>query len=207
MLLHPGRLLQQAMLVMYTFSRYGCLSDKRFWLLLCCVLVVTSVEAQLSIATGPSLATEPSFARELAPLERQQVEKHVYADGQGLPVGSGTAVQGQKLYAGLCASCHGSRGQGGSALELVGDRALLNSEFPDRGIAVYWPYAPTLYEYVRRSMPPDKPYSLNADEYYSLVAFLLQINGLLTDVEISVDKEFLSRLEMPNKNGFKTSDR
>ncbi len=164
-------------------------------MLLCYLLVASAVEAQSSLA------------RELAPLERLQVENHIYADGQGLPVGSGTAQQGLTLYANLCASCHGNRGQGGSALELVGDRALLDSEFPDRGIAVYWPYAPTLYEYVRRSMPPDKPYSLSVDEVYSVVAFLLQINGLLADAEITVDKKFLSRLEMPNKNGFITSDR
>lgn len=145
---------------------------------------------------------EISLARVLSNAERLQLQKHVYADGQGLPDGNGTALLGEDIYANSCAACHGSRGQGGSALELVGDRSLLNTEFPDRGVAVYWPYAPTLYEYIRRSMPPDKPYSLDPGQAYSVVAFILKLNGLVSDND-TVDKEFLSNLRMPNRNGFR----
>ena len=125
----------------------------------------------------------------------------VFADGTGLPPGSGTARDGAVLYAALCASCHGVSGEGGRALELVGDRSLLSSDYPDRGIAVFWPYAPPLYDYVRRSMPPDAPYSLGADEAYAVVARVLELNGLV-DADARVDAAFLGALRMPNREGF-----
>ncbi len=86
-------------------------------------------------------------------------------------------------------------------MELVGDRTLLATEFPDRGIAVYWPYAPTLFEYINRAMPPDKPYSLSADELYSVIARLLELNGLINPGQ-SVNAEMLSSLKMPNQDNF-----
>ena len=88
-------------------------------------------------------------------------------------------------------------------MELVGDRSLLASEFPDRGIAVYWPYAPTLFEYIQRAMPPNKPYSLNNDELYSVIARLLEMNGLI-DTDQKVDAALLSSLQMPNRNNFRS---
>jgi len=88
-------------------------------------------------------------------------------------------------------------------MELVGDRSLLASEYPDRGIAVYWPYAPTLFEYIQRAMPPDKPYSLTANETYSVIARLLELNGLI-DSDQQVNSAVLSTLQMPNKNNFRS---
>ncbi len=129
--------------------------------------------------------------------------RHVQADGSGLPAGQGNASVGAMLYAQQCASCHGNRGQGGKALELVGDRSLLATEFPDRGIAVFWPNAPTLYEYVYRSMPPDNPASFSADQLYAILAYVLELNGLLAPGG-SLDAATLSAIEMPNSDGFRT---
>jgi len=145
----------------------------------------------------------PGFGRPASAAELGGMPAHVFADGRGLPPGSGDAGQGKQLYASRCAGCHGSAGQGGSALELVGDRSLLATEFPDRGIAVYWPYAPTLFEYIKRSMPPDKPYSLGDAEVYSVVAHLLELNGLIAPGE-RVDAALLSSLAMPNRDNFRS---
>jgi len=160
-------------------------------LLVCLLLSVTPVWAD----------NESGFGRPLSNDEVASIPKHVFADGTGLPEGEGDSDQGKQLYTQHCADCHGSVGQGGRAVELVGDRALLATDIPDKGIAVYWPYAPTLFEYVRRAMPPDKPYSLTVNEVYATVAYLLELNGL-AEPDVSVDAEFLSNLKMPNLDGF-----
>jgi cytochrome c len=162
-------------------------------------LLVAFFQSQSAVAANsiPGLGRVPDDA-ELATLT-----KHVFADGHGLPQGSGDTEQGEEIYASLCAGCHGSEGQGASAMELVGDRSLLKTEYPDRGIAVYWPYAPTLFEYIKRAMPPDKPYSLSDDELYSVIARLLELNNLI-DSGQRVDAAVLSSLPMPNKDNFRS---
>lgn len=143
------------------------------------------------------------------PLSKQAIAdlpRHVFADGEGLPPGQGTSKQGAELYAQQCAGCHGSVGQGGKAVELVGDRSLLTSDYPDKGIAVYWPYAPTLFEYIYRSMPPDKPASLSAEQLYSVIAHLLVLNDLLVESS-ALDARSLADIKMPNESGFRTIGR
>lgn len=157
----------------------------------------------IALATHVRAEGEFGFGRELTEAEVASLPAHVFADGTGLPEGRGDAQQGKQLYAQHCADCHGSVGQGGRAVELVGDRELLATDIPDKGIAVYWPYAPTLFEYVRRAMPPDNPYSLSVDEVYSVVAHLLELNGLAQPGEV-VDAAYLSNLDMPNRDGFRS---
>ena len=147
----------------------------------------------------------PGLGRMMTEAELARLPQHVFADGRGLPPGTGSADRGEKIYASLCAGCHGSAGQGGSAMELVGDRALLATEYPDRGIAVYWPYAPTLFEYIKRAMPPDRPYSLSDDEVYSVIARVLELNGLI-EAGQQVDAALLSTLRMPNRNNFRNGN-
>jgi len=168
--------------------------------LVCYLLAVLGL---LLLATYTWANNESGFGRELSEDEVAGLPAHVFADGTGLPDGEGNTEQGKQLYAQHCADCHGSVGQGGRALELVGDRELLATDIPDKGIAVYWPYAPTLFEYVRRAMPPDKPYSLDVNEVYAIVAHLLELNGLVEN-GVSVDAEYLSNLEMPNRTGFRS---
>lgn len=152
---------------------------------------------------APQAAPESlaSFGKTPDPKWLETQPSTVFADGSGLPVGSGTPEQGANIYSEQCAGCHGANGEGGSALELVGDRALLTTEYPDRGIAVYWPYAPPLFSYVQRAMPPDNPFSLSNDETYAVVAQLLRLNNLVAAEQI-VDARFLSELVMPNRDGF-----
>jgi len=173
----------------FNMSRAGALA------VFCSALLLALANHARAGESGPAFG-RPASATELAALP-----VHVFAEGCGLPPGSGDAVQGKVLYESQCADCHGSAGQGGSAMELVGDRSLLATEFPDRGIAVYWPYAPPLFEYIKRAMPPDKPYSLGDEEVYSVVAYLLELNELIAPGQ-RVDAALLSKLQMPNRNNF-----
>ena len=171
---------------------------------LCCLLFVTLVRADDATDAWISGNWQgPKLGQPLSQADINHLPRHVFADGRGLPAGEGNAREGGALYTQLCASCHGSRGQGGKALELVGDRSLLATEFPDRGIAVYWPNAPTLFEYVYRSMPPEKPASLGASQLYAILAHGLELNGLLAPGS-SLDAALLSAIEMPNRKGFRT---
>lgn len=96
-----------------------------------------------------------------------------------------------------------SAGQGAKALELVGDRSLLATAYPDRGIAVYWPHAPTLFEYIDRSMPPEAPGEFSENELYALIAYVLHLNELI-DENFVLTRYSLSDVEMPNREGFVT---
>lgn len=141
------------------------------------------------------------LGRSLSEQEVKTLSQHVFPDGTGLPAGSGNTVRGTELYSEHCAGCHGTEGQGGAAMELVGDRSLLATGYPDKGIAVYWPWAPTLFEYIRRSMPPEAPYSLSTDETYAIVARLLELNDLVVSGQ-RIDAAVLAAIEMPNRDGF-----
>ncbi|MEE9321026.1 MAG: c-type cytochrome [Granulosicoccus sp.] len=178
------------------------------------VLILASVAA-----TIPAMAEDPSatisghnkidpddtaaLARVLSDTELSALPAIIMEDGTGLPGGQGNAERGEEIYNSTCVACHGPEGQGGTALELVGDRSLLATEFPDRGIAVYWPYAPPLFGYIRRAMPPDKPWSLEVDDVYSVIAYILEVSELADPGQI-VDAAFLSSLEMPNRDGFRS---
>ena len=125
----------------------------------------------------------------------------VRPDGVGLPPGRGTAGEGAPLYRRRCASCHGPAGEGGTANQLV-------STGDDRGITIgsYWPYATTVFDYVRRAMPTNAPGSLSDPEVYALTAWLLARNGLIGEAdEMSADT--LPRVVMPARERFVPDDR
>lgn len=145
----------------------------------------------------------PQLGRQLEAVEIASISTHIFADGKGLPTGQGNSAQGKLIYAERCAGCHGDRGEGGSAMELVGERSSLTSDYPDRGIAVYWPFAPALFEYIKRAMPPENPYSLRDEELYSVIAWLLELNGLIKTGQ-RVDATLLAGLRMPNRDGFRS---
>jgi len=143
---------------------------------------------------GPKLG-QPLSAQELTGLDI-----HVFPDGNGLPPGRGTAREGKAIYNAQCAGCHGIKGSGGSAGELAGGSAL-NSAHPDQTIGNYWPFATTIFDFVRRSMPLNAPRSLSDDQVYAVTAYLLQINGLL-DEDAVLDPKSLPAIRMPNREGF-----
>lgn len=122
-------------------------------------------------------------------------------DGRGLAEGSGTAAEGRALYASKCAACHGETGVEGPRDRLVGGRGTLATPMPVKTIGSYWPYAPTLFDYINRAMPFTAPGTLRPDEVYSLVAFLLRENGVIP-ADVVIDKTTLPAIRMPNRDGF-----
>lgn len=140
--------------------------------------------------------------------EVQQFDITVFPDGRNLPAGSGTVAQGQALYAQRCAACHGAKGIEGPAARLAGSdgwiawndlgRPLRILKYPllVQSVGARWPYATSLFDYLRRAMPQQAPKSLNDDEVYALTAYLLWLNGLVGAGAL-MDRHTLPRVVMP----------
>ena len=127
-------------------------------------------------------------------------------DGQGLPPGHGSVAVGEPLFASLCAACHGDFGEGIPPYPaLTGGRGTLDTNAPVRSVGSFWPYAPTLYDYIRRAMPFRSPGSLDDDQVYSLVAYVLYLNDLLGK-DATLDAKSLGAIRMPNRDGFVSPD-
>jgi len=124
----------------------------------------------------------------------------IYPDGRGLPAGAGTARSGQLVYTDRCAACHGAAGEGGTGGHLVG-RGPLDDADPDQAVGNYWPYATTLFDFIRRAMPMDKPGVLSANEVYAVSAYVLYLNQLV-GLDQTLDAATLARVRMPNRDGF-----
>lgn len=143
----------------------------------------------------------PGLGRPLLIDDIAEISIHAFPDGSGLPQGRGTAAEGREIYQRQCAACHGPNGIGGSAEELAGAKNALTDDPPDKTIGTYWPYATTLFDYIRRSMPLNAPRSLTADQVYALTAYLLFLNGIIEQDRV-LDASALSKIRMPNRNGF-----
>lgn len=150
---------------------------------------------------GESQATGPHLGRAASQDIIRRMDITVMADGIGLPGGSGSVPEGRITYEAQCASCHGPAGEGGLAPRLTGGVGSLRSAKPVKTVASYWPYAPTLFDYIRRAMPLTAPQSLNDWEIYGLVAYLLSIDGIVAP-NARLDGPGLSQIRMPNRNGF-----
>lgn len=134
--------------------------------------------------------------------ELQQENITVLPDGTGLPPGQGTAAQGETVYRSRCAACHGADGEkAGAGPQLVGGSGTLTSANPVKTIGSYWPYATTIWDYIHRAMPYDRPGSLTADEIYSLTAYLLYRNHIVERDQV-ISEKTLPQVRMPNHDGF-----
>lgn len=122
-------------------------------------------------------------------------------DGRKLPPGRGSVAQGKALFEAQCAGCHGARGEGGIGDRLAGGQGSLATPKPVKTVGSFWPYAPTLYDYIYRAMPMNAPQSLKPDEVYALVAYVLNLNGLVRDDAV-MDAATLPAVTMPNRDGF-----
>lgn len=128
-------------------------------------------------------------------------------DGMGLPAGGATAEDGEMLYEDLCASCHGSFGEGvGRYPVLAGGEGTLTEPRPEKTVGSFWPYASTLWDYIHRAMPFRAPESLDDQEVYAITAYVLYLNDLV-DYEFELTQDNLALIEMPNKDGFFFDDR
>jgi S-disulfanyl-L-cysteine oxidoreductase SoxD len=126
-------------------------------------------------------------------------------DGRGLPPGSGSVLEGKSVYQQQCASCHGENLQGGTGDRLIGGRgSLVNGDPkkpPVKTVESYWPYATTLFDYVKRAMPLTAPDSLTNDQVYAVTAYILEQAKIVTEDAI-MNAQTLPKVLMPNRDGF-----
>ena len=122
-------------------------------------------------------------------------------NGENLPPGSGTVSHGREVFAQQCAACHGEKGEGGVGDRLVGGQGTVATPKPIKTVGSYWPYAPTLFDYIRRAMPQSAPQSLSNEDVYAVSAYILNMNGLLP-ADATLDARTLSAIKMPNRNMF-----
>ena len=129
------------------------------------------------------------------------------SDGQGLPPGRGTVAEGRAVYAAKCVSCHGPDAKGGPVYgTMVGGIGSFTTNARVLTPGSMYPYAPILFDYIRRAMPMDRPQTLSADEVYAVSAYLLNLNGLVP-ADAVMDAARLAQVQMPNRNGFMLDDR
>ncbi|MDR7523728.1 MAG: cytochrome c [Armatimonadota bacterium] len=177
--------------------------------------LVGLVAGSIALMTTAGLAQEPQVGRPRAGFGRPITEQAIApwnidirtSDGAGLPPGRGSVAEGQKVYEAKCIACHGEKAQGGSMYgTMVGG---INSFMTDRRILTpgsMYPYAPILFDYIRRTMPMDRPGSLTSDEIYAVSAYILFLNGLIPETAV-MDAQSLPLVRMPNRDGFVLDDR
>jgi mono/diheme cytochrome c family protein len=164
----------------------------------------TLLAAGLALAAGcgAALAESPDLGKAASPEELASWDISIGPDGAGLPAGSGTPQQGEQVYLAKCLACHGEKGAGKPNDQLVGGQGSLQpGQAPVKTIGSFWPYATTVFDYVRRAMPLNEPKSLTDDEVYAVVAYILQLNGVV-GANDTIDARTLSAVRMPNRDGF-----
>ena len=165
---------------------------------------VTAVVIVLLALAGhtSSVAQEtPNLGRPATPAEIAGWDISIPPDGTGLPPGNGTPEQGAVVYTQKCQSCHGEKGAGKPNDQLVGGQGTLTSKSPVRTIGSYWPYATTVFDYVRRAMPYTESKSLTNEEVYAVTAYLLHLNGIIGAQDV-MNAQTLPQVKMPNRDNF-----
>lgn len=151
-----------------------------------------------------AMAQGPKFRLGRTPGEQEvkAIDISVHADGRGLPAGSGTAAAGKDVYTRRCGKCHGNEGQGGEeGAALVGGKGTLATPKPLKTVGSFWPHATTLFDYVRRAMPFDRPGTLTDEQVYQVTAHVLFLNGIVGEND-AIDAKTLAQVKMPNREGF-----
>ncbi len=147
-------------------------------------------------------AQAPQFGQPIAPADIAPWDISIGPDGAGLPPGRGTAMQGEAIYAAKCQACHGEKGTGKPNDPLVGGMGTLAPDkVPMKTVGSYWPYATTLFDYIRRSMPFQESQSLTSEEVYAVSAYILNLNGIIGANDV-LDAQSLPKVRMPNQDGF-----
>src|SRR5208282_107376 len=155
-----------------------------------------------TLAAGVVRAAEPyGIGRPATPQEIAGWDIGVSPSGAGLPSGRGGVRRGEAVYAEKCASCHGAYGEGKPMDQLVGGFGTVFDMKPHKTVGSFWPYATTLFDYVRRAMPLNAPQSLTSDEVYAVSAYVLFLNGIVPQ-GTTLDADNLAKIAMPNRGGF-----
>jgi mono/diheme cytochrome c family protein len=158
--------------------------------------------AVLLVLSSAALAEGPGLGRLATSDEIASWDISIGPDGIGLPPGRGTPTQGETVYAEKCVACHGEKGAGKPNDQLVGGQGSLSGDrAPVKTVGSFWPYATTLFDYIRRAMPLNASKSLSNDEVYAVSAYILQLNGIIGEAD-AMDAQTLPQVQMPNRNGF-----
>jgi S-disulfanyl-L-cysteine oxidoreductase SoxD len=156
----------------------------------------------LGLFSSVALAQSPNLGKVITPEEVAPWDISVSPDGAGLPPGSGTPKQGEAVYASKCLACHGEKGAGKPNDALVGGIGSLAGDKPAlKTVGSFWPYATTIFDYVRRSMPYNESKTLTNDELYAVAAYILQLNGIIGEND-TMNAQTLPKVRMPNRDGF-----
>ena len=162
--------------------------------------------AGLALTGSCAAQTHYGFGRPATQAQVAAWDIDVAPDGKNLPVGSGSVAHGRDVYAANCAACHGPKGEGGIADKLAGGQGTLATPAPVKTVGSYWPYATTLFDYIRRAMPLTAPQSLSNGDVYAVSGFVLFLNGLVAENAV-IDARTLTALRMPNRDGFVSDPR
>ena len=164
-----------------------------------CNAIVLAVLA----ASVPLAARSPTFGvgRPATTEEIRDLGVAIAPDGGGLPEGSGTVAAGRDVFVAQCARCHGPKGEGDVGPALAGGQGTLRTARPLKTVGSYWPYATTLWDYINRAMPFDKPGLLKPSEVYAVAGYILNLNGIIGDADV-MDSKSLPKVKMPNRDGF-----
>ena len=154
------------------------------------------------------LADKPRFGKAISEADVAAWNIDVRtSDGLGLPAGRGSVAEGKQVYDAKCLVCHGPDAKGGTVYgAMVGGIGSMTKSPRVLTPGSMYPYAPILFDYIRRAMPMDRPQTLSANETYALTAYLLNLNGLVPAGAV-MDATTLPRVQMPNRNGFIVDDR
>ena len=178
------------------------MSRFRDWRAAAVCIAITLVGSEVAVAQ------KIGIGRELTAAELKGWDIAVRPDGHGLPPGKGTAAKGEDIFQAQCASCHGEFGEGKDRWPvLAGGHGTLKHDRPEKTIGSYWPYASTIFDYVKRSMPFGNAQSLSDDEVYAVTAYLLQLNDIVKDPNFELNAKTIQTVKMPNAGGFYDDDR
>lgn len=177
--------------------------------------VAQTTQKSQKAATPKAEATKPAakpiklgLGAPATPDEIKGWDIDVRPDGHGFPAGSGTAAKGEEIFQAQCATCHGEFGEGKDRWPtLAGGHGSLTHDRPEKTIGSFWPYASTVFDYVKRAMPFGNAQSLTDDEIYAVTAYLLQMNDVIKDPNFVLDAKSIVAIKMPNANGFYEDDR
>jgi S-disulfanyl-L-cysteine oxidoreductase SoxD len=156
----------------------------------------------------PAASKRIGVGRVATPEEIAGWDIDIRPDGHGLPVGKGTVKQGEPLYIERCAACHGEFGESAGRWPiLMGGAGTLASHDPVKSIGSYWPYASTVLDYIRRTMPFGNAQSLTNDELYAVTAYVLYLNDVIKDEKFELNEKTFTSIKLPNQPNFIDDDR
>ncbi len=174
----------------------------------CSVAPSTASAQKVAVRETSKASAKLGLGRPALPEEIKAWDTDVRPDGTGLPVGKGTAKQGDEIFQAQCASCHGEFGQGvGRWPVLAGGAGTLKADRPDKTVGSFWPDLSTVFDYIQRAMPYGNARSLSNDEIYALTAYILTMNDVIKDENFELSEKNFTSIRMPNAAAFYDDDR